>query len=50
MGSHYVYNVDPYVHIETCTIIYGLPVLNLSENDVWLVSMLILKAYVRYAC
>ena len=35
MGSHYVYNIDPYVHIVTCSIIYGLPILHLSEYAVW---------------
>ena len=34
MGSHYVYNIDPYVHTVTCSIIYGLPILDLSKCHV----------------
>ena len=35
MGSNYVYNTDPYVHIVTCSIIYDLPVLNLKMPYGW---------------
>jgi hypothetical protein len=32
MGSHYVYNIDPYIHIVTFSVVYGLQILDLAEN------------------
>jgi hypothetical protein len=31
MGSHYVYNIVPYIHGMACGIIYGLQILDLLE-------------------
>jgi hypothetical protein len=50
MGSHYVYNIDPYIRIITSSCNLWPSNTYQSENAVWLVSVLSLKVYVRYAC
>jgi hypothetical protein len=44
MGSHQVYKIDPYIHIITSSNDLWPSSIDISENAVWLVSMLSLRS------